>query len=166
MTAANPARAAVLVDLENILHVGNSRRWPWLQGAAASNLLNRCLRTARVMLHREPDRVLAVSCPDLMRRVAFLPPLHNLPCRIASAAPDAADQQLLDDAAHLAEIGFTRFVIVSGDHIFTDFARAHETYVIARPGTLSHRLRRAAVRADLIDSRITSRQRMEHRRTA
>lgn len=149
-----PTRAAVLLDLENILHNDpGPGRWPWLQGPAASEILNRCLLTANTLLRTTPDHILAVSCPALMRRVAFLPPLHALPCRAVASQPNSADQRLLDDATHLAAAGFTRFVIASGDHIFTDFAAHHETYVLARPGTLSHRLRQAAAHTALIATR-------------
>ena len=143
-------RAALLLDLENILYHDGSSRWPWLQGTAAANILTRCLRTATSMLRRPPDRVFAVGCADLMRRTMFLSPLRSSACRVTPTEADAADRRLLEDADHLAGIGYTRFVIGSGDHIFSNFAAAHETYVLARPGTLSRELRQAARRSALI----------------
>lgn len=144
-------RSAMLIDLENILHTDEGHR-SWLHGKAAAVQLARCRHAAVSLLQGQPDRILAVSGAHLMRCVAFLPQLLDVSCRVVRDDRNAADLRLLEDAEHLARIGFTRFVIASGDHIFADFAAAHETYVIARPRALARRLRRASIHTSLLST--------------
>ncbi|GAB2732749.1 hypothetical protein [Nocardioides pakistanensis] len=147
------SRSALLVDLENILHVpehpaaGSTRccddvathaalaaplpvgvRDMWLCPAMAARTMDEVLDLAGNV-----DYVVAAAAADsLLRRTAFVLDERGVALRVVPFAPDAADRYLLDLAWHLADRGFSRFVIASGDSMFTAFAGLHPTTVIAR----------------------------------
>jgi hypothetical protein len=170
-------RTAVLVDLENLLHRHEGGPAPaevrggwccpdpdshetlpdptarygdlysWVCPTTAAARLDAVRRVAP-----DADYRLAAAITPLLCHVAFLPQMAGVATRPVPPTPDAADDYLLDIAEHLAQVGFTRFVVASGDGAFTDFAAAHETVVVARNGRmLSADLRAAAAEVHLIE---------------
>ena len=114
---------AVLIDLENFLH----DRYGLLSPKHARPFLTRALN-----LVESPGHCIAVAPARAIGHYAGL--LHELsiPTAVVPVGRNSADHALLEQANHLASIGYRRFVVVSGDHIFTSLCRAYPTTVIVR----------------------------------
>lgn len=128
--------AAVLIDLENFLHGAKGLLTP----EQARQFLTRAMR-----LVPDSGHCIAVAPARVIARYIAL--LHELsiPIAVVEPGPNAADLALLEQAKHLASIGFRRFVVLSGDHIFTELCRAYPTTVIVRNNrALAKALREAA----------------------
>jgi hypothetical protein len=120
---ASYARAAVLIDLENLLR----RNGEWITTAEAERVLATAMYLAGAAEFR-----LAVAPATVLRRYVDVLVRVGLPCEHVTPGPDAADLVLLEHERHLTERGYTRFAVVSGDHIFSDICRRHPTTVIVR----------------------------------
>lgn len=165
-------RSAVLLDLENLLFdqtrvdampqaVGDDGTVysmplnPWVDSDRAQALLATIRRDATTALGGPADYWRAAATADLVREVYHLPAAQGIRFEVVPNTPNAADEHLLDIARHLAEVGFTDFVIGSGDHAFTDFVSRHAATVLVRGhGALSRDLRMAAKRVHLLDTEL------------
>lgn len=128
--------AAVLIDLENFLHEGKGLLSP----EQARPFLSRAME-----LIPDSGHCIAVAPARVIGHYVGL--LHELsiPTAVVQPGPNAADLALLEQAEHLASIGFRRFVVLSGDHIFAELCRAYPTTVIVRNnGALAKVLRETA----------------------
>ena len=117
------ARAAVLVDLENVVRSDGL----WITPVEAERVLGLALQQAG-----GADFRLAVAPVSVLRRYVDVLARAGLPCEHVTPGPDAADLVLLEHARYLEERGYTHFTVVSGDHIFSDICRRHPTTVIVR----------------------------------
>ena len=102
------ARAAVLVDLENVVRSDGL----WITPVEAERVLGLALQQAG-----GADFRLAVAPVSVLRRYVDVLARAGLPC---------------EHARYLEERGYTHFTVVSGDHIFSDICRRHPTTVIVR----------------------------------
>lgn len=126
----------MLIDLENFLHGAKGLLTP----EQARPLLSRAMR-----LVPDSGHCIAVAPARVIGR--YVAVLHELsiPIGVVEPGPNAADLALLAQAGHLASIGFRRFVVLSGDHIFAELCRAYPTTVIVRNNrALAKAIREAA----------------------
>lgn len=147
------SRSALLIDLENMLfddvHAGS-----WL-GTAQT----RWMLTAIVEAAGPVDYAVGVGAWPVLKHV-----LHccaggpeGVRLRQVPLGPDRADQELVELANHLLGCGFGRLVVASGDRRFAAVAAAAaESFVIARPHSLSGALRDAAGAHLLLDDARTA----------
>lgn len=127
----------MLVDLENIVRVEAG----WLTDQEACGVLARALA-----LGGPTDFRLAVAPCGVLRRYAGTLSALHLCCEPVTPGPDAADLALLEHAEHLIGVGYRRFTVLSGDHIFAALCRRHPTTVITRAGRpVARELRKTAV---------------------
>lgn len=129
-------RVAVLIDLENFLHGSKGLLSP----EHARPFLAKAMR-----LIPDSGHCLAVAPARVIRRYVSL--LHELsiPIAVVPSGPNAADLALLEQAEHLASVGYERFVVLSGDYIFSELSKAYPTTVIVRNNkSLAHSLKKAA----------------------
>jgi hypothetical protein len=115
--------AAVLIDLENFLFGSKGLLSP----RRARPILLRVLA-----LIQDADYCIAVAPSWVIGHYVHL--LHELsiPSAVVPPSPHAADLALLEQAEHLASIGYTQFIVLSGDHVFAELCRAYPTTVIVR----------------------------------
>jgi len=127
---------AVLIDLENFLHGAKGLLSP----EHARSFLARAM-------HLIPDSAFCIAVAPARVMGRYISLLHELsiPISLVSPGPNAADLALLELAQHLTSIGYQRFVVLSGDHIFSELSKAYPTTVIVRHNkSLAHALREAA----------------------
>lgn len=165
------ARCAVLLDLENLLidqaridaftpvaatdgeRVPYTPEYPWVENWTAEALLSEVRRVACGVFGAPADYWVAAGAPGLLKEVSFLPSMEGIFPRVVSSERDAADRYLLDIGDHLASVGFTHFVVASGDHAFTDFVTTHNATVIARSRrSLARSMREAAGGLHVLES--------------
>lgn len=115
--------AAVLIDLENYLHGAKGLLPP----EHAQSFLARAMRLV-------PDSGHCIAVAPAWVIGNYITLLHELsiPTAVVPPGPNAADLALLEQAEHLTSIGFRRFVVLSGDHIFTELCQKYPTTVIVR----------------------------------
>lgn len=115
--------SAVLIDLENFLHGSKGL----LSSAQARPFLARAM-------HLIPDSGHCIAVAPARVIGNYIGLLHELaiPSAVVPPGPNAADLALLEQAEHLASIGYRRFVVLSGDHIFSELCRDYLTTVIVR----------------------------------
>ncbi len=133
---ASHPRVTALIDLENFLHGSKGLLSP----EHARPFLSKAMRAI-------PDsgHCIAVAPARVIGRYVSL--LHELSISTAVVppGPNAADLALLEQAEHLASIGYQRFVVLSGDHIFSELSKAFPTTVIVRHNkSLARALKEAA----------------------
>ncbi|MEI7593634.1 MAG: NYN domain-containing protein [Actinomycetes bacterium] len=131
-------RSVHLVDVENLAG-GPGRIDEWFAPAMREYLA--------VTEPGAADHLVMAADVNLWRRTAFDVPEFRY---LAGFGPDGADRALLEDApVEWIVSRFDRLVIGSGDHAFTDLARAVKSagtkvVVVARPDQLARSLRLAA----------------------
>lgn len=115
--------SAVLIDLENFLYGYRNLMSP-----------DKALPLLKRALAQVPDREHCIAVAPSWVIGHYVRVLHELsiPSAVVAPGPDAADLALLEQAEHLASIGYQRFVVISGDHIFSSLCRAFPTTVIIR----------------------------------
>ena len=113
----------MLIDLENFLHGSKGL----LSSEHARPFLAKAMR-----LIPDSGHCIAVAPARVIGRYVSL--LHELsiPIAVVPPGPNAADLALLEQAEHLASTGYERFVVLSGDHIFSELSKAYPTTVIVR----------------------------------
>lgn len=133
-TAAQQARFAGLVDIENALIV-RDLLIPLPHRGEVFEALDSYLVGIPVRVASGP-RVVKACMPELASRGWGL--------TLVAARPDAADRALIEAGRRMAASGVTDLVIVSGDHAFAALAPAARLHVIAHRRCLSRQLRLAA----------------------
>jgi len=128
--------SAVLIDLENFLFGSKGLISP----KKARPILLRVLAFIQ-----DTGYCIAVAPSWVIGHYVHL--LHELSITsaVVPPSPNAADRALLEQAEHLASIGYTHFIVLSGDHVFAELCRAYPTTVIVRNNkALARALREAA----------------------
>lgn len=129
-------RVAVLIDLENFLHGSKGLLSP----EHARPFLAKAMR-----LMPDSGHSIAVAPARVIGRYVRLLHEFSIPIATVEPGPNAADLALLEQAEHLAAIGFERFIVLSGDHAFCELTKAYPTTVIVRNNkSLAHALNEAA----------------------
>lgn len=128
--------SAVLIDLENFLYAS--------RGLLSAERARPILRQTKELI-QDSTHCLAVAPAWVLGRYVGLLHEFEIPSAAVPPGPNAADLALLEHAQHLASIGYQRFVVLSGDHIFTELCRRYPTTVIVRNNNaLARALKEAA----------------------
>lgn len=127
---------AVLIDLENYFFGSKGL----LGTEQARQFLSRV-----VDIIQDSNYCVAMAPAWVIGHYVSLLHEFSIPIAVVPPGSNAADLALLEQAKHLASIGYTHFVVLSGDHIFSELCRAYPTTVIVRNSkALSHALRDSA----------------------
>ena len=115
--------SAVFIDLENYFFASKGL----LGTEQARQFLNRV-----VDIIQDSNYCVAMAPAWVIGHYISLLHEFSIPIAVVPPGSNAADLALLEQAKHLASIGYTHFVVLSGDHIFSELCRAYPTTVIVR----------------------------------